>query len=71
VDFGEKVLFSKNNLRKVFEKNDLARSGWPVRGGFVMLVLVLPPVSIIWGVSRDSGLWWWAGLRIARQMTAI
>jgi hypothetical protein len=35
LDFGEKVLFSKNILRKIFERNDLARLGWPGRGGFV------------------------------------
>jgi hypothetical protein len=51
LDFGEKVLFSKNILRKIFERKDLARLGWPGRGGFVVLDLVLPPASIIWGVS--------------------
>jgi putative phosphoribosyl transferase len=47
-------LFSKNNPRKVFEKEYLAHLGWPGRGGLVMLILVLPPVSIIEGVSRPG-----------------
>ena len=51
---GEKVLFSKNNSRKVFERQYLARSGLARTGGNYMLDLVLPPSSIIRGVSRES-----------------
>ena len=51
VRIGEKVLFSKNISRKIFKLNHFARLGWPGRGGFLVLDLVLPPASIIWGVS--------------------
>ena len=46
-------MFSKNILRKVFEIHDLARLDWSRREVVQRLNLVLPPVSIIWGVSRD------------------
>jgi hypothetical protein len=52
--YGGKVLFSKNDFRKVFEKRYLARLDWSGRGGFLLLLLVLPPVSIIEGVSRPG-----------------
>jgi hypothetical protein len=41
---------------KVFKKQHLARLGWPGRGVWEMLVLDLPPASIVVGVSRGLGL---------------